>query len=311
MSDAIERLAIVGGGAMGSVFAAMFASAGFDVTIVSRPGAHLTAIGRSGLRLTGADGARLVKVRAVDHAPEGRFDLIVLAVKATQVAEALTGNGAMLAGETPVLAMQNGLGSADLIADALGSRSLAVGIASGFGASVVAPGHAAHTGMGPVRLGPYAELPPSTAEAIAAAWRRAGFDAQSTDDILAMQWEKLICNAAFSAACGLSGLTVGAALSDADLGPLCLRAGVEAWEIAQLRKVPLAITDPEQHIRNFASRVAAAKPSLLQDIEAGRPTEIEFINGAIPREAAKAGRTAPVNQTLTSLVRSAERRRSQ
>lgn len=294
---------------MGSVFAAMFASAGFDVTIISRPGAHLSAIGRSGLCLTGASGERRVKVRALGHAPDEPFDLIVLAVKATQVGDALAGCQAMLVTGAPVLAMQNGLGSADLIAEALGTRSLAVGIASGFGASVAAPGHAAHTGLGPVRLGPYADMPAATADAIAAAWRKAGFDARAVDDIAAMQWEKLICNAAFSATCGLSGLTVGAALSDADLGPLCLRAGVEAWETAQLRRVVLALPDPEQHIRNFAARVAAAKPSLLQDMEAGRPTEIDYINGAIPREAAKAGRTAPVNATLTALVRSAGRYR--
>lgn len=309
MPDAIQRLAIVGGGAMGSVFAAMFASAGFDVTIISRPGAHFTAIGSSGLRLTGASGDRMVRVRALEQASDEAFDLIVLAVKATQVAEVLAGSRATLSKGTPVLAMQNGLGSADLIADALGTRALAVGIASGFGASVAAPGHAAHTGLGPVRLGPYAAMPAKTADAIAAAWRKAGFDAQAVDDILAMQWEKLICNAAFSATCGLTGLTVGAALSDADLGPLCLRAGVEAWETAQLRRVPLAIPDPVRHIREFAGRVAAAKPSLLQDIEAGRATEIDYINGAIPREAAKAGRTAPVNETLTALVKSAGQNR--
>lgn len=109
MSAQTAKIAIVGGGAMGSVFAGLFAEAGHEVTIVSRPGAHMDAIRANGLRLDGASGDKTVQVRALDTSPSEEFDLVILAVKATQV-EAAVGSLAPMMGEvTSILAMQNGL----------------------------------------------------------------------------------------------------------------------------------------------------------------------------------------------------------
>lgn len=306
--DTTARIGIVGGGAMGSVFAGLFASAGHDVTIISRPGAHLEAIRHTGLRVEGASGDRTVNVRALDTPPDETFDLIILAVKATQVDTAASALGPMLGHGAPLLAMQNGLGAADILSQTVDPGRIAVGIAAAYGASVVAPGHARHAGMGLIQIGAAAGLPAERVAWIADLWRGAGFRVETADNIVSMQWEKLICNASFSAPCALTGLTVGAALSDPALGPVCLAAGTEAWEIARAAGVPLSITDPEAHIRAFADRVAGAKPSLLQDIEARRPSEIDFINGAVPRQAGRLGLRAPVNETLTALVKALEAR---
>jgi len=302
------KVAIVGGGAMGSVFATMFASAGHDVTVVSRAGAHLEAIEARGLRLEGASGDRTVSLRALSTPPAEIFDLVILAVKATQVSAAVSGIGPMMGERTIVLAMQNGIGSADIVSAAVGSKRLAVGIAAAFGASVVSPGHAHHSGMGAIKLGAFDDLPASKVESVAALWRSAGFSAEAADDIVAMQWEKLICNVSFSAPCAITGLSVGEAFADPALGPTCLQAGTEAWQVARARNIAISVTDPHAYISAFAHRVAAAKPSLLQDLEAGRPSEIDFINGAVPREAERGGCAAPVNQTLTALVKAIEAR---
>lgn len=306
MNEAPVRIAIIGGGAMGSVFAALFASAGYDPVVISRPGAHIDAIASNGLRLEGASGDRTVRLRALSAPPAEVFDLIILAVKATQVAEAIKGLGPMIGPQTTLLAMQNGLGAADLVADAFGADQVAVGIAAGFGASVAAPGHARHAGMGAIQIGAYRGLPAERVAEIARLWQGAGFKAEAADDIVGMQWEKLICNASFSAPCAITGLTVGEALADPALGPICLEAGAEAWRIARAAGIALKVDDPEAHVRAFAARVAGARPSLLQDLEAGRPTEIDYINGAVPREAAKLGLAAPVNSVLTGLVKSLE-----
>ncbi|PKP82663.1 MAG: 2-dehydropantoate 2-reductase [Alphaproteobacteria bacterium HGW-Alphaproteobacteria-18] len=300
------RIAIVGGGAMGSVFAGLFASAGHEVTIVSRPGAHLEAIRKVGLRVEGASGDRTVNVRALGAPPEETFDLIILAVKATQVEAAVAGIAPMLGASTPLMAIQNGLGAVDIISRSVHPDRIAVGIAAAFGASVVAPGHVHHAGMGLIQIGAVLGLPADRVDWIADLWRSAGFKAEATKNIVSMQWEKLICNASFSAPCAITGLTVGGALSDPWLGPVCIAAGKEAWNIARASGVTLGVTDPEAHIRAFAERVSAAKPSLLQDLEAGRPSEIDFINGAIPREASRVGAIAPVNETLTALVKALE-----
>lgn len=308
--DTAARIAIVGGGAMGSVFAGLFASAGHEVTIISRAGPHLQAIRAAGLRVEGASGDRTVRVRTLDVPPAETFDLVILAVKATQVETAAATLAPMLGNAAPLLAMQNGLGAVEILARSVDPTRIAVGIAAAYGASVVAPGHARHAGMGLIQIGAAAGLAEGRVAEVAQLWRGAGFRVETSDNIVSMQWEKLICNASFSAPCALTGLTVGAAIGDPDLGPVCLAAGTEAWETARACGVTLTVTDPDAHIRAFAGRVAAAKPSLLQDVEARRPSEIDFINGAIPREARRIGRRAPVNETLTAMVKTLEAQRA-
>jgi len=249
-----------------------------------------------------------VKVRALEAPPSETFDLIILAVKATQVDAAVSTLSPMLGNEAPLLAMQNGLGAADILSQSVDPGRIAVGIAAAYGASVVGPGHARHAGMGLIQIGAPGGLPAERVAWVADLWRSAGFRVETADNIVSKQWEKLICNASFSAPCAIAGLTVGAALSDPSLGPVCIAAGTEAWEVARAGGVTLSVTDPEAHIRAFAERVAAAKPSLLQDIEAGRPSEIDFINGAVPRHAGRLGLRAPVNETLTALVKAIEAR---
>jgi ketosteroid isomerase-like protein len=125
-----------------------------------------------------------------------------------------------------------------------------------------------------------------------------------------MQWEKLVCNVAYSAPCALTGMTVGEVMDDPEIGPISRAAATEAFQVARARGVALDFTDPVAHVRAFAARMPDAKPSVLQDLEAGRESEVGVINGAVPREAAKVGIDAPVNATLTALVRSLEKRNS-
>ena len=120
-----------------------------------------------------------------------------------------------------------------------------------------------------------------------------------------MQWTKLICNAAYSAPCAISGMTVGEVLRSPTLGPISLSAAREAYAIATANRIGIDF-DPEERVIDFAVGMPDAKPSVLLDLEAGRRSEIEFINGAVPRAAAKVGLTAPINEALTTLVREIE-----
>lgn len=301
------KIAIVGCGAMGSIYAGLFAGAGHDVLAIDRNLPHVRAMTEKGLRVEGASGDRTVAVRAYTSAPEEAVDLLVVAVKAAQAGDAARAALPLLGADTLVLTIQNGLGSADFVAERLGAARLIVGIAGGFGASRRGPGHAHHNGMQTIRMGAYASLDPGRVESVVGAWRHAGFQAEAARDIAAMQWEKLICNVAYSGPCALTGLTVGAAMDDPAVGPVSRTAAVEAWQVARARGVALTVEDPVAHVRAFASKIPDAKPSLLLDHEAGRPGEVDFINGAVPREAAKAGAEAPVNATITELVRFKER----
>lgn len=301
------KIAVVGCGAMGSIYAGLLASAGHSVWAVDGWRAHVDAINQAGLRVEGASGDRRVAVRACLQAPREAMDLIIVAAKAAQVEAAARSARPLLGPHTLVLTLQNGLGSDDLVAGALGGERLLVGIAAAFGASLKAPGHTHHEGMAAIRMGAYGALAPEQVEQVAAVWRDAGFQAQAVANVRAMQWEKLICNVAYSGLSALSGMTVGEVMDDPEIGPVSRAAAVEAWTIARARQVALEVQDPVAHVRSFGERVRHARPSVLQDIERGRHSEIDVINGAVPREAALCGLTAPVNATITALVRLRER----
>lgn len=172
-----------------------------------------------------------------------------------------------------------------------------------------------HNAMRAMRFGVYASLPFATVESIARVWTEAGFDAAAVTDIAAMQWEKLICNVAYSAPCALTGMTVGlgvppacgGVMDDPEMGPVSGAAATEAWEVARASGIAVAVTDPVAHVRSFGAAMPDAKPSALLDHEARRISEIDVINGAVPRYGARVGVAAPVNATLTAVAKSVER----
>ena len=309
------KIAVVGCGAMGSVYAGLLASAGNEVLVVDRWQEHVAAIRNTGLRVEGASGDRTVHLQAYSAAPAVAADLIIIATKASQTGQAAQEARVMLAEHTVVLTIQNGLGSADVVADGVGGDRLLVGVAAAFGASLRAPGHARHEGMAAIRMGAYTGDPAHAqsglaarqAETIAALWREAGFNTQAVPDVLAMQWEKLICNVAYSAPCALTGMTVGQAMDDPEIGPVSRAAAVEALQVARARGIAVSVTDAVEHVRAFGARIPDARPSVLLDHLNRRLSEIDVINGAIPRQAASCGRQAPVNATLTALVKQRER----
>ncbi|MBQ76272.1 MAG: 2-dehydropantoate 2-reductase [Gammaproteobacteria bacterium] len=296
------RITVLGCGAMGSIYAGLLASSGHDVSAVDTNEVHVHAINEHGLRVSGASGDRRVQISAFTELPEQPIDLLVIAVKGAHVESAATMVKPLIDESTVLLTIQNGLGSADLVAQILGHDRLIVGVAQGFGASLSAPGHAHHNDMKAIRMGSYAELDKDVVTDIASIWKAAGFDAEAVDDIVSMQWEKLICNVAYSALSALTGMTIGEVMDDPEIGPVSQNAAMEAWTIAKARGINIMVDDPIQYVRDFAIRMPNAKPSVLIDIEMGRRSEIGMINGAIPREATKAGTIAPINETLTSLV---------
>lgn len=302
------KIVVIGCGAMGSIYAAKLAAAGEQVLAVDRHRPSVERINRHGLRVTGPGCDQVVPLRASTGAVDETMDLVVLAVKAADVEAAARQALPMLGPDTAVLTIQNGLGSAETVAGVVGAQRVAVGIASGFGASRVAPGHVHHNAMRAMRFGPYSSLPHARVESIARTWAHAGFDAAAVTDIAAMQWEKLICNVAYSAPCALTGMTVGQVMDDAEMGPVSRAAATEAWSVARASGVAIAVADAVEHVRAFGAQMPDAKPSALLDHEARRVSEIDVINGAVPRQGARVGVDTPVNATLTAVVKSIERR---
>jgi 2-dehydropantoate 2-reductase len=303
------KIAIVGTGAMGSVYAALFASAGHEIWAVDRWREHIDAIRARGLRLEGASGDRTVNLNATTDAREaGVCDLVILATKAMHVAQAAEAAKSLLGSETPVLSIQNGLGGPDTAANILGRERVMVGVVGGFGASMKAPGHAHHNGWELVRLGEFGGPITPRLKKVEEVWSGAGFRVKVFDDIDQLVWEKLICNCAYSGPCGVSERTTGEVMEDADLSAVSAACATEAFAVAHAKGVKLGFADPVAYVRDFGSKIPHARPSVLLDLLAGRKSEIDVINGSIPRVGRELGVAAPVNEAITALVRAKERK---
>jgi 2-dehydropantoate 2-reductase len=294
------KIAIVGTGAMGSVYAALFASAGHEVWAIDRWKEHVDAIRVNGLRLEGASGDKTVRIQATtDPKDVGPCDLVVLATKAMHVAQAAASIKPLLKGETPVLSIQNGLGGPDTAASILGRERVMVGVVGGFGASMRAPGHAHHNGMELVRLGEFGGPITERLKRVEQVWAGSGFRVRLFDDIDQLVWEKLLCNCAYSGPCALAECTIGQVMADADLSRVSAACASEVFAFSKVKGIKLGFDDPVAYARDFGSKIPDARPSVLLDLMAGRKSEIDVINGAID---------GPVNQAVTALVRAKERR---
>lgn len=300
------KIAVVGVGAMGSVYAGLLGAAGNEVWAVDVDAEHIEAISKKGLRVEGASGDRTVAIRATtDSSAVGVVDLAVLATKAMDVRAAAESMRPLLGKDTVVLSIQNGLGGPETAAEILG-EAVAVGVVGGFGASIVASAHVHHHGLELLGLGELSGPVTPRIERVADVWRDAGFNIATYDNIQERIWEKLICNVCFSGTSAVLELTIGEILDRPNAWAVASACAEEAYAVARAKRIPLDFDDASAYTREFGRTIAGARPSMLLDLLAGRRTEADYINGAIVRIAAELGLSAPVNSTVTSLVKARE-----
>ena len=303
------KIAIIGVGAMGSVYAALLASGGHDVSVVDVWTEHIEAIRKHGLRLEGASGDRTVRVRATtDPADVRDVDLVIIATKDDGVASAAQAALGMARPEAPILTIQNGLGSAEKVAAIAGSQRTLIGVVGGFGASIRAPGHVHHNGMEFVHIGEMNGGITGRLETIAEGWRAGGFEVSTFADVRKMVWEKLICNCAYSGPCALTGLRIGEVQADPNAWSVATACATEAYQVALAMGIRFDFIDPIAYVKAFGETIPNAQPSMLLDHLAGRRAEIDNINGAIPREGARLGIATPVNAVVVALLKARESR---
>ena len=302
------KIAIIGVGAMGSVYAGLLADQGkHDVWAIDTWKEHVAAIKAKGLRVEGASGDRTVKLNATTNAADVKdADLVIIATKDDGVAGAAKAALAMAKKDAPILTIQNGLGSADKVAEVVGSKRIMMGVVGGFGASMKGPGHAHHNGMEFLRLGEMDGGLTPRLETVKQAWEAGGFKVLTFDDIHKMVWEKLICNCTYSGPCALTGLTVGGVQASPSAWSIAAACATEAFLVAQAKGIKLDFDDPVRYVKAFGQKIPNARPSMLLDHMAGRPAEVDNINGAVPREGAKLGIATPVNSLVVALLKAKE-----
>jgi 2-dehydropantoate 2-reductase len=298
------KIAVVGTGAMGSVYAALLADAGNEVWAIDRWQEHIEVIQRDGLRVEGASGDRTVRLSATTNAADaGVCELVIVATKALDVEAAAESIRPLIGPDTTVLPIQNGLGGPDRVAAVVGEEAVAIGVVGGFGASLRGPGHAHHTGWELVRLGERHGPATDRIRRVAATWEAAGFRVRVFDDVDQLVWEKLLCNATFSGTCAILEWTIGEVLADPHAWGIASACAREVHDVAMAKGIRLDVDEPVAYVRAFGEKIATARPSMLLDVLAGRPCEVDVINGAIGPAAREVGLDAPVNDAVAALVR--------
>ncbi len=301
------KIAVMGTGAMGSVYAGLLADAGNEVWAIDVWPEHVQAMRERGLRVEGASGDRTVRVHATgDPADAGPCDLVIIATKASGVGAAARAAEPLVGPDTLILTIQNGLGAGERICEHLPPDNVLLGVAGGFGASMKGPGHVHHNGMELIRLGEMKGGITDRLRRVEDTWREAGFNVRSFDDIEQLIWEKFICNVTFSGPCTVLRKTIGEVMGSEHAWGVALRCGLEAHAAGVARGVNFSFDDAARYIHAFGSKMPGARPSMLLDHLAGRRSEIDAINGMVPVVAREVGTEAPANEVISSLVRDLE-----
>jgi len=293
-----NEIIVLGGGAIGSVYAAKLA-ARRPVTLIARP-AHAEAIARGGLRIIGREPATHALRAATAVEAIAADALILLTTKVNDSRRAIAPLVDKLRGDTVILCVQNGLGSEDIVKEEVAGRCLVLRAITQFGAIFQQPGVVDFTAAGATLLEPS----PRSAE-IAALLGESGLNGRVSENIRAEIWRKLIFNCVINPITAIVGSEVGG-IADPRLDPVkqlvideCLRVAAADGVTFDLDFLP-TITEVFGTARTIAS--------MRQDLLKGKPTEIEHMNGAVAALGRRFGMACPVNTALVALVKGMEAR---
>ncbi|NML34205.1 ketopantoate reductase family protein [Paraburkholderia antibiotica] len=303
------KIAILGAGALGCAIGAALTEGGNEVWLLNRSAAHVEAMRRDGLRVDDANGSRYVKVRSTTRAAEaGVVELVVVLVKSFDTATAMRGALELIGPETLVLSLQNGLGHEDLLAEVVGRERVLAG-KTYVGGVMRGPGHIESGVAGKTTcIGELDGRITHRLSNLADTFNAAGLVTTISDNIVGTMWDKLLVNVATGALTGVTGLTYGQLYAEPQLKTTALAAVAEAIAVARAAGVKLSTIDPERPWTLAGEGLPASfKTSMLQSLEKGASTEIDFINGAVVRWGQRHRVPTPVNATLVSCIKGIER----
>lgn len=303
------RIAIFGTGAMGSLLCARLQATGeADVVVTGTWRTALERIAELGITLE-QETIDSVSVTAMtrDGLVESgaAFDYALVAVKSFQTPAVAEAVRCILASDGLVITFQNGIGNRECLAAEVGTERVVVG-ASAAAATLVAPGHVRFGGDGGTWLAPAAGMfdDPRVARVVHLL-RRARFTVDLHDDADAMLWGKVAVNCAINPLTALAGVPNGALLETAARRALVAAVAAEVESVARAQGIHV-VDDSSARALVVARATRGNTSSMLQDVRAGRPTEIEALSGAVARAATRYGVEAPLNRALTAAIRDLE-----
>ena len=298
------RIAILGGtGAMGGLFGARLANAGHDITLVDVNRDAVERVNREGVRVDGSSGTETTRVPAtLDGSSVGVVDVVIVFVKCYHTEEAVRSALPMIGDHTVALSLQNGWGNAERVAGIVGQERTAVGLTY-HSATVLGPGHIRHTGSGKTLLG---ELDGGISERVARvaeALNGSGLEAEATADVVQVVWSKLALNVCTLPTSAVLRFTADQLIADENVRELMREILSEA---VAAQGIALDFDERWATITEVLTRAVGGKPSMLQDVDGKRRTEIDVISGAVAAMGAELGIPTPYNEAMLLLVKTAE-----
>ena len=308
------RFAILGAGALGSIFSAKLAAAGHRVTLLGRSEAHVSAIRRHGLTVLAAPNQQMnygsIDARVQSDGCEAA-DVAIFLTKAQDSAAVAINAGPLIGENTALVSLQNGIGSMELIEEARPGCKMIQG-ATTVGAHVVEPGRI--------------EISPSTADSKAISWigpwqgtadfsltadiaetlGLAGLPTEAYPDVAPLIWTKLAMNCAMNAVGAISRSTVRQ-VSESQAGRSLIEEVIrEVISVANAQNIDLDTKAVIKAAWDVYAGTANHIPSMAADLRAGRPTEVSALNEAVVAKAQSLGISVPLNATLVRLIRLSE-----
>jgi 2-dehydropantoate 2-reductase len=300
------RIAIVGPGAMGCLFAAFFSKEKNEVFLLDKDRVRAEKISQQGIIVEGLSGNWQAKVKATATTQQiDPVDLVIICVKSYDTKEAAEKIKPLINQNTVILTLQNGIGNIEVLSEIAGQDKAAAGVTNE-GATLLGPGHIRHAGRGETIIGRIDGKIPVQLRSIREAFNKCGFQAKISRDIKSVLWSKLIINVGINALTAITGLR-NAKIVEMEGARRILREAVsEATKIAKRKRIKLIYDDPLAKVEAVCEATAENISSMLQDVLKKQQTEVDFINGVIVRQAQELGIPAPINATLTDLVKTIE-----
>ena len=304
------NIAILGAGAMGSLFGGLLAESGQAVTLLDINDAHIQAIREHGLRLETDAGDRRVSALTACRPEQAAAppDLLVVFTKSLHTASALEGIASLIGPQTLVLTLQNGLGNVETISGFVPVERILVGMTT-WPSDLAGPGHVRSHGLGIIRVMGAAGLERSDISQVVDTLSKAGLQCTMDPAVWKSIWEKVAFNAALNGICAVTGCTVDQLSATPEGMALASAVIDEVVAVARTEGVEADADHCRESVSHAIAHHVGHKPSMLQDVLAGRPTEVGAINGAVVEKGERSGIAVTHTKTLLGLVRLMEARR--
>jgi 2-dehydropantoate 2-reductase len=303
------KICFIGAGALGSTIGGTLAKGGADVWLIDPFQAHVDAINCHGLRMLEAGVETSVKVAASTSAADlgAVADLVIVLVKSYHTRDAIRAAASVIGPQTMVMSLQNGLGHEDILAEEVGRDRVMAG-KTYVGGVLLAPGHVRSGVVGKETIiGELDGALSQRARRIAGCFNAAGILTSVSDNIIGTMWDKLFVNVAGGGLTAITGLTYGGLYALPVLEETALAAIAEAISVAKAAGVAISITDPRVAWKMASAGLPAEfKTSMLQSLQAGGATEVDFIHGSVMRWGARLRVPTPVNSTIVACVKGIE-----